>query len=152
MNEALYAKEHIIRVVEKYSDTLIRISFSYMKNMSDAEDLVQDVFLKLMQKKPSFENDEHEKAWLIRVTINLCKNRLKTTWFRKTVPLNEHIFNFTPKENEVMSAVLELPAKFRSITLLFYFEEYSIADIAAILGKKNQPSDRNYIEQEIYLN
>lgn len=126
----------ITEAIGKYSDTLIRISYSYMRNMSDAEDMTQDAFLQLIRKKPSFENDSHEKAWLIRVTINLCKNRLKTAWFRKTLPLCEVGFDFTEKESEVMSAVLELPAKYRNIIHLFYFEEYRINEIAAILGQK----------------
>ncbi|HEY5584136.1 MAG TPA: sigma-70 family RNA polymerase sigma factor [Ruminiclostridium sp.] len=126
----------IMEAIEKYSDTLIRISYSYMRNMSDAEDMTQDAFLQLIKKKPSFENDLHEKAWLIRVTINLCKNRLKTAWFRKTLPLGEARFDFTEKESEVMSAVFELPTKYRNIIHLFYFEEYRISEIATILGQK----------------
>ncbi len=127
---------NIMESIEKYTDMLIRVSYSYMKNMSDAEDVTQDAFLKLIKKRPSFENASHEKAWLLRVAINLCKNRLKTAWIRKTVPLSEANFNFTQKENEVLSAVLELPIKYCSIIHLFYFEGYSMAEIAAILGKK----------------
>ena len=67
--------EKIADIVEKYSDLLLRVAFTYMKNISDAEDMVQEVFLKLVKNYPSFESDEHKKAWLIRVTINLCKNR-----------------------------------------------------------------------------
>jgi RNA polymerase sigma-70 factor, ECF subfamily len=136
MEESLRTDDFIIEVIEKYSDTLLRVCFSYMKNMNDAEDLTQDVFIKLMEKKPSFQSGEHEKAWLIRVAINLCKNRLKTAWFRKTLPLDEIAYNFTPKENTVVNAVLKLPAKFRGIILLYYFEGYNIAEIAGILGQK----------------
>jgi RNA polymerase sigma-70 factor (ECF subfamily) len=126
----------ISELIEKYTNTLIRISTSYMKNMSDAQDVTQDAFLQLIRKNPSFVSDSHEKAWLIRVTINLCKNRLKTAWFRKTLPLCEAGFNFTEEESEVMGAVMELPVKYRSIIHLFYYEDYSIAEIAAILSKK----------------
>jgi RNA polymerase sigma-70 factor (ECF subfamily) len=107
-----------------------------MKNMNDAEDLAQEVFIKLMEKKPSFEDSEHEKAWIIRVAINMSKNRLKTAWFRKTEPLDEVTYSFTPKESTVMSAVLELPAKYKGVILLYYFEGYSIGEIAGILGEK----------------
>lgn len=136
MGESLRTDDFITRAIEKYSDMLIRVCFSYMKNMIDAEDIAQDVFVKLMEKKPYYENENHEKAWLIRVAINLSKNRLKTAWFRKTLPLEEISYNFTPKENEVMSAVLKLPSKYRGIILLYYFEEYSIAEIGGILGQK----------------
>jgi RNA polymerase sigma-70 factor (ECF subfamily) len=122
-------------MIDRHADILIRICFTYMKNMSDAEDLAQDTFLKVIEKKPVFENFEHEKAWLIRVAINLCKNRLRTVWFKRTSPLDENACNFTQEESEVMGAVLELPAKYRSIILLFYFEEYSIKEIAGILRK-----------------
>lgn len=136
MNESLRTNDLITEAIEKHSDTLIRVSFAYMKNMSDAEDMAHDAFLKLIEKKPSFESAEHEKAWLIRVTINLCKNRLKTAWFRKTIPFDDVSCDFTAKESEVMGAVLELPAKYRSIILLYYFEGYSIREIAGILSQK----------------
>lgn len=126
----------IIEIVEKYSNLLLRIAFSYMKNISDAEDLVHDTFMKLMEKKPSFENLDHEKAWLIRVTINLCKNRLKSVWFSRTVGLEDNILKFTTEENDVMSAVLELPSKYRIVILLYYFEGYNIKEISQILGSK----------------
>jgi len=136
MDESLRTDGFIKRIVEKYSDTLIRVCFSYMKNMNDAEDLAQEVFIKFMEKKPSFEDNEHEKAWLIRVAINMSKNRLKTAWFRKTVPLDELTYDFTPKESTVMNAVLELPSKYKGVILLYYFEGYSIAEIAGIFGEK----------------
>ncbi len=136
MNESLRTNDFVSRTIEKYSDMLIRICFSYMKSMNDAEDLAQEVFIKLMEKRPVFENENHEKAWLIRVAINLSKNRLKTAWFRKTLPLDEISYSFTPNENSVMSAVLKLPAKYRGIILLYYFEEYTIAEIAGLLGHK----------------
>lgn len=136
MGESLRTDDFITRVIEKHSDTIIRICFSYMKNINDAEDLTQEVFVKLMEKRPHFESDEHEKAWIIRVAINLCKNRLKTAWFRKTVSLDEINFNFTSKENEVLSAVHKLPEKYRVVILLYYFEGYSISEIASILGER----------------
>ena len=107
-----------------------------MKNKSDAEDITQDVFLKLLEKPKVFENKEHEKAWLIRVTINLCKDRLKMSWFRKTVRLEENHYSTTQENSEILSAVMELPIKYRSIILLFYYENYAIADIAKIIGTK----------------
>lgn len=137
MNNSLHNKIDIVKIVEKYSDTLMRVSFTYLKNTSDAEDIIQEVFLKLIDNPQSFENDIHEKAWLIRVTINACKNRLKTAWFRKTQSLNYDIaYDFTPKETEVVNAVLDLPVKYRSIVLLFYFEGYSLSEVSQILKLK----------------
>lgn len=128
--------EKIKEIVDKYSDLLLRIAFTYMKNISDAEDMVQEVFLKLVQDYPSFENDDHKKAWLIRVTINLCKNRLKSAWFRKTEPIYDTTLRFTDEEKFVMDAVMDLPSKYRGVILLYYYEGYSIKEISNILDIK----------------
>lgn len=136
MHEALHTNDYLQRVVDKYSDMLFRITLLHLKNKSDAEDAAQDVFFKLVEKEHIFESDEHEKAWLIRVAINVCKDRLKSAWFRKTVVFEENLYNTTPEKKEVLSSVLELPVKYRSIVLLFYYENYSIAEIARIIGKK----------------
>lgn len=127
----------ITEKVEKYSDLLLRVAFSYMKNTHDAQDMVQDAFIKVMQKCPLFESEEHERAWLIRVTINLCKNRLKSAWFRKTGPLEEDTLLFTPEEDQVLEVVLELPVKYRCVIQLYYYEGYQIKEIAGILGCKD---------------
>jgi RNA polymerase sigma-70 factor (ECF subfamily) len=136
MNESLYTGDCIQLLVEKYSDMLIRIAYTHMKNMSDAEDVVQNVFLKYLEKTPAFESEEHKKAWLIRVCINLCKNCLKTFWFRKTVELHDDMYGFTNEEHEVMETIVRLPVKYRSIIHLFYYEDYSIAQIASITRQK----------------
>ncbi len=136
MHEALHTNDYLQRVVDKYSDMLFRITLLHLKNKSDAEDAAQDVFFKLVEKEHIFESDEYEKAWLIRVAINVCKDRLKSAWFRKTVVFEENLYNTTPEKQEVLSSVLELPVKYRSIVLLFYYENYSIAEIAKIIGKK----------------
>ena len=136
MNE-LYDKENYIHyLIEKYSDMLIRITYSYMKNLSDAEDITQDVFIKLLEKKPSFESEEHEKAWLIRVSINQSKDKLKSSYFRKTEPLKDNLVHITKEDNEIIQAVLNLPLKYRSIVLLYYYEGYSISEVANILSLK----------------
>jgi len=135
--------QKVEELVERHSDLLLRVAFTYMKNMSDAEDIVQEVFLKLVRNYPPFENDEHEKAWLIRVAINLSKNRLKSAWFRKTEPIYDSSLSFSDEEKFVMDAVLELPAKYRSVILLYYHEGYSIREISGILKRfrncKNVP-------------
>lgn len=136
MDESLRTDDGIQRLVEKYSDMLFRIAYLHMKNKHDAEDAVQSVLICYLEKRPVFESDNHEKAWFIRVCINLCKNSLKTCWFRKRVELPENLYGFTPDEHDVMDAVMQLPLKYRSVVLLFYFEDYSIAEIAAILKRK----------------
>jgi len=115
---------------------LIRITFIQMKNMSDAEDVSQDVFLKLIEKPRHFESEEHEKAWLIRVAINLCKDRKKTAWLRnnKTLLLQGSICIISEEKNDILEAIMDLPSKYRSIILLFYYERYSIKEISNLVG------------------
>lgn len=129
-------KYYIEKVVDRYSDMLMRIALLHLKNRSDAEDASQEIFLKLIQKPRIFESSEHEKAWLIRTAVNLCKDRLKSSWFRKRAILDENMAASAAEESEVLSAVMELPLKYRSIVLLFYYEGYSISEISKILNIK----------------
>lgn len=135
--DKFYGTENYIHsIIEKYSDMLIRISYSYMKNLSDAEDITQDVFLKLLEKKPNFESMEHEKAWLIRIAINLSKDKLKSSYFKNTAPLEGDFVDMTNDDDEIIHVVLDLPLKYRSIVLLYYYEDYSISEISNILDIK----------------
>lgn len=131
------------RIASEYADMLARIAFQNLGSRTDAEDVVQDVFLKLMKKRPVFETSIHEKAWLIRVTINACKDMRKTAWFRRTVPLEDYDLqdnrfghNWEMSENNVMAAVQKLPEKYRSVTYLYYFEGMKVSEIAEILKQK----------------
>ena len=135
MRESLRTDDFFQCLVEKYSDMLMRIAYTHMRNVGEAEDMVQNVFLKYLEKRPTFEGEEHEKAWLIRVCINLCKNTLKSFWLRNTTGLNENSYGFTTAEHEVIDAVMHLPVKYRSVILLFYFEDYSIGQIAEIMQR-----------------
>lgn len=135
MNYSFGTDEYIHNILDKYSKTLIKIAFTYMKNLADAEDIVQEVYISLMRRGSGFDSEEHEKAWLIRVTINHCKNRLKSAWYRKSVPLDEEISYLPEEESEVLSAVLSLPAKYRSVIHLYYYENYSMQEISEILRK-----------------
>ncbi len=134
MNRFYGAENYIQNIIKDYSDMIFRISYSYMKNISDAEDITQEVLIKLLEKEPNFEDNNHEKAWLIRIAINLCKDKLKSSWFKKRTILEEECFyDATEEDNEIISFVLNLPIKYRSVVLLFYYEDYSIAEIANIL-------------------
>ncbi len=135
MNFSFGTDEYIHFILDKYSKSLIKIAFTYMKNIADAEDIVQEVYISLMRRGKGFESEEHEKAWLIRVTINQCKNRLKSAWFRKSVPLDEDISYMAEEESEVLAAVFELPANYRSVIHLFYYENYSMQEISKLLQK-----------------
>jgi len=125
--------EFIQASVTKYSQTIAKTAFSYLKNTSDAEDITQEVFLILMQKQPNFENEDHLKAWLIRVAINKCKNHLKSGWFKSNNPLPEDIAYLPPEQNKILSSVLSLDIKYRIPIHLYYYEGYSIKEIAKIM-------------------
>lgn len=126
--------------IEKYSDMIRRICFVHLKNYHDVEDVFQDVFLKYILREVGFESDAHEKAWLIRVTINACKDTIKSFFRKKVVPLEEMVTEtaYLQEDNkEVLEAVLALPNKYRDVIYLFYYEGYSALEIAALL-KKNE--------------
>ncbi len=126
---------YIASVVEKYSDMVYRAAYHALCDRHYAEDITQEVFLKLMRSLPDFESDEHEKAWLLRVTINMCKTYNRKTYSHPTAELSETIVS---KERfgtgPVMEAVMELPEKYRTAVYLHYFEGYKVAEIAEMTG------------------
>ena len=126
------SEEEANRAVEKYADTVRRICIVHLKNHADTEDIFQTVFLKYVLSSVSFENEEHEKAWFIRVTVNACKDLLKSFFRSRTVSLDEIIEKPSemPQDNrEVLEAVLELPEKYRDAVYLYYYEEYTAPEI-----------------------
>ncbi len=123
--------------VEIYGPLVLRTAYSLVKNVADAEDVAQDVFVNLLKKAPVFESAEHQKAWLIRCTLNRGKSHFRSAWHRHTVPLEERQeVPFTPQENEVLDAVLRLPVRYREVIQLHYIEGYTAAEIGKILGRK----------------
>ncbi|MBO7746855.1 sigma-70 family RNA polymerase sigma factor [Paenibacillus sp. MWE-103] len=136
MYDSSELNESVQRALDRYSQSLIKIAFAYLKNIADAEEVAQDVFLAYLQKRPVFESDEHEKAWLIRTAINKSKNMLKAGWFRNRNPVPEDLSYLPKEENEVLQAVLSLEKKYRIPIHLHYYEGYSIQEIAAIMQAK----------------
>ena len=132
--------EHDVNgAVEAYADMVQRICFYHLKNKADTEDIFQNVFLKYMLSDREFQDEEHKKAWIIRVAVNACKDFLKSFFRQRTVPLdamNETAVYPLDGEKEVFEAVLTLPGKYKDVIYLHYFEGYSAAEISTILGKK----------------
>lgn len=123
-------------VINRYQDTVYRVALHCLGRPQDAEDAMQDVFLRLYIRKESFESEEHLRRWLIRVTINVCRDMLKNPWRRRRVSLDrvpEPIFE-QPEQKELYQEVLNLPEKYRVVLVLFYYEEFSTKEIAEILG------------------
>lgn len=129
--------DYIERVLEQYSTMIIHIAYQYVKNLMDAEDIAQEVFLKLISLEPDFENANHEKAWIIRVTINLSKDHGKSLWNKRRSLMEYEIPTPTKKEDQgVLEVVMELPCIYRDVIYLYYYEEMSIAEISKVLNKK----------------
>lgn len=132
------SEQEVNRVIELYGDTVRRLCMIYLKNYADTEDIFQNVFLKYATSSIKFENDEHEKAWFIRVTINKCKDLLKRFFRNRTVSLDDIVEKpeAIPSDyREVLEAVLSLPQKYRNVVYLHYYEGYSAPQISHILGK-----------------
>ena len=137
MNEfSLPREELILEVIEKYNTMVYRLAFSRTKSVQDAEDIMQNVFMKFIKSNINFESQEHIKPWLIRITINLSKNLLTSAWFKRTTTLEEDIVITLKEESEVYKYVLDLPTKYRTVIHLFYFEDMTTANIAEILSIK----------------
>ena len=124
----------IVRIVETYSDMLMRIALNRVKSVPAAEDIVQTVFERLMRRRPLFESREHEKAWLIRTAVNLCLTELRTESRHGSVPLDENLAQeFGEDTSEVIEAVQTLPVQDRYAVYLYYYEGYGIKDIGKLL-------------------
>lgn len=126
-------QEHIEQLIEEYGDMVYRLAISRVKSKEEAEDIFQEVFIKIYEKMPEFVSKEHEKYWIIRVTINLSKNILKSSWNSKVMPLDKEITFEEKEERDVYFEVLRLPLKYRTILQLYYYENLKIEEIAEIL-------------------
>lgn len=124
--------EYIQYVVERYSSMLLRVAYTIVHSTADSEDVVQEVFLTLITKCPHFHDEEHEKAWLIRVVINRSRNLVKSkAW--QSCELKEEIPDRAEPEGELLTAVLSLPEKYSTPLHLYYYEGYSIKEIAQLM-------------------
>jgi len=133
-------EEETQRAIGQYADMVRRICMVHLKNYHDTEDIFQTVFLKYVLSSDTFQSQEHEKAWFIRVTINACRDLLRSFFRRNTVSMEEieeMAGSFgTEEDSEVRQAVLRLPEKYRDAVYLHYFEGYSAAETGKLLGKK----------------
>ena len=124
------------RLVNTYSDLILRLSYTYLKSTQDGEDICQTVLLKLLTAERAFDSPAHEKAWVIRATVNDCKDELRA-FRRRAVPLEAAAETAAPEppRSEVLEAVMALPGKYREAIYFFYYEGYSIDEIAALTGR-----------------
>lgn len=144
----LRTDKEIEEIYKRHCKTLYRVCFSYMKSAASTEDAVQETFFRLISKKPFFETPEHEKAWLIRTAVNICKDALKRKGNREE-NIEDHPDLYVEDKletNEVFQAVLQLPDKYKAVIYLYYYEGYGSTEIASIL-KKPPSTIRNHLRE-----
>lgn len=128
--------ERAERLAQTYADAILRLSYTYLKNTHDAQDICQTVFVKLLTEPRDFESAEHERAYVLRMAANACKDLLKSPWRKRTCDLEACAELPAPEDGDgtVLAAVNQLPAHYRAIIYLFYYEGYQAAEIGQILG------------------
>lgn len=135
----MLTKEEFTCLAGKYMDTVFRVAMNYLKNKSDADDVTQNVLLKFYKSDEHFASEAHIKHWLIRVTLNECKNFLRFPW-QKHASLEDYAETLQmpePEHREMLNDVMALPTKYRIILYLYYYEGYATAEIAELLQIPN---------------
>lgn len=135
MYQELKNATFVDEMIQKYANMIVKIAYQYVHNQPDAEDIMQDVFIKLIECRKQFENEEHIKAWLIRVTINLSINYIKSSWYKKRLPFEENNYSFTYQQKTILEELFQIPYKYRIVLYLYYYENYTLQEIAVILNK-----------------
>ena len=125
-----------VQLVRAYGDMVYRLAYAQTRSRHDADDVFQEVFLRVVQRRPSFDSEAHEKAWLIRVTLNCLKSHWRAAWRRHDVPLDDRIPCPAPEERALDDALRRLSPKARAAVHLFYFEGYTAEEFARMGGEK----------------
>ena len=135
MPDALQRTGRAVReLYEEYSQTLYRIAFTYMKNRYDAEDALQETFLRLIRGRVAFVDAQHEKAWLIRTVSNVCRDMLKAkSRHHLDLDAQTQLAAPEPEANALLAAILALPGKYKTAVYLYYYEGYAVSEIADML-------------------
>jgi len=130
-----WSNDQIENAVLRHMDRLLRTAVAVLGCIAEAEDIVQETFLRLYEHQPQFTSQGHEAAWLIRVTVNLCKNRLKSHWWSKSAPLLDIYPAKSEFEHDLIETIHSLPHKYRAAIHLYYYEGYSTYEIADITSQ-----------------
>jgi RNA polymerase sigma-70 factor (ECF subfamily) len=146
----LRTDREIEEIYTRHVDTVYLVCSAYMKNPADTEDMTQNTFINLMKYNGEFQNVEHEKAWLLRTAINLCKNNL-SHWWRKRADIAVADYENLPdgkkfEIDETLQAVMDLPTRYKAVIILYYYEGYRTDEIARIL-KKPGSTVRNHLRE-----
>ncbi len=137
------------QIYHAHADTVYRVCMMYLKNVHDAEDAVQETFLKLLHKMPPFSGVEHQRAWLIVTAGNVCKNKLRSKKIRNLFlqkNIKEETYENSPLQDETLQLILDLPPNIKLSMYLYYYEGYSSEQIADLMGKSDA-AVRKYLQQ-----
>ena len=135
-NESLLTNDSVDEILETYGKMVYRLAYARTKSRYDADDVMQEVFLRYIRCGQTFADEGHRRAWLIRATINCSKTLLSSAWFRRTSPLEDTLTTELEEKSEVYYAVMALPVKYRTVIHLYYYEDLPIAEISALLKTK----------------
>lgn len=135
MSDLTAKKEKAEQIIRQHADMIYRIALQNLKNPVDAQDIFQEVCLSLLTKNAPLFDDVHIKHWLIRVTINKCRNLRKSVWNTRTEPLNPDFSTAKEEDLSALELIFSLPINYRNVVYLYYFEQYTVPEIAQILGK-----------------
>ena len=145
-NSSLRTNEELSQIYERHVNTVYRVCFLLMKNRHDAEDMVQNTFIRLIKDETQFESSEHEKAWLIRTAVNLCRDHFRS-WWKKSVNIgdvHEDAFEQSFETDETLEKVMALPQKYKTAIYMYYYEGYSTVEMAKLLNK-NESTVRSHL-------
>lgn len=128
-------EQEFTRLAELYSRLVFHVAFCHVKNRADADDIMQDVFFALYTDEKSFRDDEHVKAWLVRVTVNKCINLMRSNSRRQALPLEaaENVGVQQAQSDGLLPVIMQLKPKYRLVLYMYYYEEYSVGEIAKML-------------------
>ncbi|SHN56235.1 RNA polymerase sigma factor [Desulfitobacterium chlororespirans] len=135
--QSLCADDCEEKIIKQYSELVYRLAFARMGTRHDADEIFQEVFLRFIRKKPVFHEEEHRKAWFIRVTINCSKSFWRSSWFKNVQPIDDDIAFETKEAMDLYYELQKLPPKYRGVIYLFYYEDMSIEEIGKALNRKN---------------
>lgn len=135
MSDVIEKKKRAEHIIREHADMIYRIALQNLKNPDDASDIFQEVCLSLLTKNAPLYDDVHIKNWLIRVTINKCKNHRKSVWNTRTEPLNPDFNAQVNEDTSALELIFSLPINYRNLVYLYYYEKYTVPEIAEILGK-----------------
>lgn len=134
MKEPKYTEAQFCEKYDLYSDMVYKMCVVHTGNCADAEDLMQEIFLKYLYRSPVFESPDHERHWIIRVTVNACKDFFKGFWKKNIICIDEiEREGITHEESGILQEIIKLPEKYKMVIHLFYYENYSVSEISQIL-------------------